>query len=154
VEDRLPQSAAQASRSVTGIPSRTYVGVGVSKNGRTGGVSKRVAVPLVPPPPAPATVSVTYTERAVTVSWTAPAVPPADGSDRPEPSVAYHVYDVTQRPGRPSVPSSQLTKTAITETTFSDERMTWGEARCYAVRTVLGYDALSIESDEARPPCV
>jgi hypothetical protein len=152
VEDRLTQGALAASPSA-GVPSRTYLGVGVSKNGRTGGVSKRVAVPLVSPPAPPASVNVAYTERAVTVSWTAPAVRPPDASDLPAPGLAYHVYDVTRRPGQAPVPS-QLTKTAVDETSFSDERMTWGETRCYAVRTVLRYDALTIESDEARPPCV
>src|SRR6185295_4739071 len=35
------------------VPARTYVGVGISRRGRKGPLSTRVAVPLTPPPPPP-----------------------------------------------------------------------------------------------------
>jgi hypothetical protein len=157
VEEHLTRAALAAPTGSTGIAARTYLGVGISKNGRAGVASKRVAVPLVPPPPPPASVSVTYDERAVTIGWVAsPEGVPDLGAavDLPAPSLGYHVYDVTQKTATPPTPRSPLTKTPVTDETFKDERITWGEMRCYAVRAVWSYAQLVIESEEARPPCV
>lgn len=82
-----------------GISTRTYVAVGISTRGRKGPSSTRVAVPLVPPPPAPGTPTVTYNETAITVEWT-PVEPsdtdvlPSHPLGTPLPTLAYHVYDV------------------------------------------------------------
>jgi hypothetical protein len=89
------------------FPSRTYVGVGLTPRGRRGPLSKRVAVPLVPPPPVPAPPTISYDEQRVTVTWD-PVTPAASiqapATDevlpsRPigvtEPTIAYNVYDVS-----------------------------------------------------------
>ncbi len=55
---------------------RTYVAVGISARGRRGALSRNVAVPLVPPPAAPAQPTVTYSEKSIAVAW--PAVPAGD----------------------------------------------------------------------------
>ena len=51
------------------VPSRTYVGVGITTRGRNGTISKRVTVPLVSPPPAPEEPELNYNETTVTVTW-------------------------------------------------------------------------------------
>jgi hypothetical protein len=61
-----PQSAAIP---VPKYPVRIYVTRGMTKRGRAGQASGRVQLPIVPPPPAPA---------ALTHTWTAPAVPAPD----------------------------------------------------------------------------
>jgi hypothetical protein len=153
----------------TAVPSRTYVGVGISTRGRKGPLSKRVSVPLVPPPPPPGKPTITYDEKAVTVTWppvTASGVvqAPASGDVLPSqpigvavPVIAYHVYDLAQTttgaPGEPLGSSVRLTKTPVAVTTFDDPRIAWGEKRCYTVRTVETVGALAIESDAAPPDC-
>jgi fibronectin type 3 domain-containing protein len=64
------------------------------------------------------------------------------------PTIAYNVYDATN-------PESvvKLTPTPIAETRFSDPRITWGEERCYVVRTAETVGGLTIESDSAAAPC-
>jgi predicted small lipoprotein YifL len=115
---------------------RTYVGVGITTKGRRGPVSRRAAVPLVPPPSAPTTPEVTYTETAIVLKWA------------PAPSGAYNVYEATG----PSL--SQLTKSPIAEAEYTDRRMTWGATRCYAIRSVETVGALAVESDATPPACV
>src|SRR5206468_3913703 len=115
-------------------PSRTYVGVGVSTRGKRGAMSARVAVSLLPPPPPPPAPHGTYDETAITLSWAPPADAAGDGANQvlpstplggPHRSVGYNVYEGTAR----------LTKTPLTDPTFSDTRLTWGEEHCYRVRT-------------------
>jgi len=138
-------------------PSRTYVTVGVSARGKKGPVSRRVAVPLVPPPPAPADPKITYTETAVTLAWTPPVERIAGDPDLlpsrplgPPPSaIAFNVYEVPA--DAPSVPV-KLTKTPIPGPTFEDARITWGEKRCYQVRAVATVAGTAVES--AAPPNV
>jgi hypothetical protein len=151
------------------VPARTYVGVPYSKRGRKGPLSKRVAVPLLPPPPPPGKPTLEYDEKAVTVTWPPVVanggVQAADGGDVlpskpigvPTPSIAYHVYDVAQNAtgSRDDPPGSsvKLTTTAVADPTFGDPRITWGDTRCYTVRTVETIGGLSIESDAAPPAC-
>ena len=153
----------------TAVPSRTYVGVGISTRGRKGPFSKRVSVPLVPPPPPPGKPTVTYDEKAITVTWPpvtasgmvqAPAsggVLPSKPIGVPVPAIAYHVYDLTQQTAgssaEPSGSSVRLTKSPVSDPTFDDARMAWGEKRCYTVRTVETVGGLAIESDAAPPEC-
>jgi hypothetical protein len=151
--------------SITTVPSRTYIGVGINKSGRKGPLSKRVAVPLVPPPPAPTMLNVTYDESAVTLAWSPPALgdgAPAAANEVPSRPIGlsapkrYNVYEVA--PGSPGSgtlpPETQLTKTPTNDARFADQRISWGATRCYAVRTVESFDNLMIESDPTRPECV
>jgi hypothetical protein len=133
---------------------RTYIAVPVAKNGRKGRPSARAAVPLMRPPPAPSTPTVTYDEQAVTVAWTAAplrAQPNQPGvlPSRPLPSASvtttYQVYET---------PDVQLTTTPIAEVRFSDSRVEWGILRFYAVRTVQTVDKLAVESEPSAPACV
>jgi len=55
-------------------PTRIYVAVGIAKRGRKGPPSRRVAVPLVAPPPPPSAPTIDYTETEITVAWAPPLV--------------------------------------------------------------------------------
>jgi hypothetical protein len=140
--------------------TRTYLAVGVTTRDKNGPSSRRVAVPLVPPPPPPGRATITYNEKAVTVKW--PAVnqaPPIQrapqGDELPSKllgfkpvTIQYHLYDATQ----PDAPV-RLTSTPLAEPTFLDSRVTWGERRCYIVRTVESLTDLTIESEAPAPVC-
>jgi predicted small lipoprotein YifL len=64
------------------------------------------------------------------------------------PTIAYNVYDATN-------PQSvvKLTPTPIAAARFSDPRITWGDERCYLVRTAETVGGLTIESDPVAAPC-
>jgi hypothetical protein len=140
--------------------ARTYLAVGVTTRDRNGPSSRRVAVPLVPPPPPPGRATITYDEKSITVKW--PAVAQAPPIQRPPqadelPStllgfkpiaIRYHLYDASQ----PAAPV-RLTTTPLAEPTFHDSRITWGEQRCYAARSVETLSDLTIESDAPPPVC-
>ena len=155
--------------------ARSYVAVGVSTHDRHGPFSKRIAVPLVPPPPAPGSPTIAYDEKAVTVRWkpatSAPPIqPPPAGNELPSTpigvspvAIRYNVYDVTATatapngapPSRSSPPPAplKLNTTPTAEPTFSDPRIVWGEKRCYIVRAVETFSDLIIESDAAPASC-
>jgi hypothetical protein len=161
-KDKKAPPAPTGSMPLAGPPPtptlRTYAMVGVSAKGKKGPLSKRVTVPLVPPPPPPASMKFGYDEKAVTLTWS----PVAFGIAGPGASddvlqarvlnasdavVAYNVYDVS---GPEPV---KLTKTAIAAATFADARITFGEKRCYVVRTAATISAVSIESDASPTSC-
>jgi hypothetical protein len=139
--------------------TRSYVAVGWSTRERKGAYSKRLAVPLVPPPPPPAPPAVTYDEKAITLQWGPPAagaqsapvrelieVLPSHPLGPARSAITYNVYD--------SRTSTKLTEAPIAETTFADQRIAWGEERCYVVRAVATIADLKIESGAAEPACV
>ena len=140
--------------------SRTYVGVGVSARGRNGPLSKRIAVPLVQPPPRPSPPTIVYNETAVTLTWPsttagaspgsadAAAVLPSREIGTTPPAIGYNVYDVSK-------PASalKLTKAPIAQTHFEDARIVWGEQRCYVVRTAVTVGGTTIESDAPPATC-
>ena len=156
---------------------RSYASVGISTRGRRGPFSRRVAIPLVPPPqPSPAP-DVTYDETTITVTWTPPpeapvaqetsgAVLPARLIGVSVPTTAYNVYDVKPemkpdvKPGSSQTPGEQehqeirLTTQPVTEARFVDNRIEWGVERCYTVRVARTFDGLTVESDASPPRCV
>jgi predicted small lipoprotein YifL len=137
--------------------ARAYVAVGVSTRDRKGPPSKRLLIPLVPPPAAPHAPVVTYDEKAIAVKWDAVAAsasvqqPAAKGElasrplGAPAAPIAYNVYD--------GKTSAKLTPEPLAETTFSDQRLAWGEERCYVVRSLQTLGDLKIESDAPPPAC-
>jgi hypothetical protein len=168
-DDRKKAAAAgEVARPLIGpatVPSRTYVGVGITTRGRKGTVSKRVTVPLVPPPPPPGKPKVNYSETAVTVTW-----PPVTATGMvqdantegvleskpigaPAPTLSYNVYEVAPPDASAAAVPIKLTKTPVQDTKFEDPRITWGERRCYAVHSVETADGLSVESAAPAPEC-
>ena len=87
-----------------------------------------------------------------------------------EPSIAYNVYDVppakapmrtlpmrtppTAKPADAKPSETRLTASPIDEPSYTDQRITWGVERCYAVRTVEKLGTTTIESAEAPSVCV
>lgn len=167
--------AGQFAAPLVGVPApgqRTYVAVGVTRRGRRGPFSARVAVPLGPAPGTPGPLDLSYTETAVTVRW-APAAPrvssataeapvSGDGADTagggaplasrvllaPAGRTAYHVYDAA------SGSSRRLTTSPIPDLSFVDQRIAWGEERCYVVRAAETIDGLTVEGDPSERRCV
>ena len=136
------------------VLTRTYASVGVNTHGKRGPMSRRVDVPLVPPPAPPASTKITYDEKTITVTWGAAAVDesvlPSYPLGAKAPALTYQVYEVPKAPA-PEVP---LTKAPIAETTYTDGNLTFGAERCFAVRTVATMGPLSVESAEGEPTCV
>jgi hypothetical protein len=162
-------------------PVRTYVAVGVSTRGRRGPPSPRARIPLAPTPPAPASPDVTYDEKAVRVTWTAPESAAKDEGGEPvlqsrplgmnRPKRVYNVYAIdrpsqeaqagsppdsgTARPSgfAPTSVETRLTKTPVDGVEYRDEGLEWGKERCYTVRTVHVYETLAVESEAPVPVC-
>ena len=138
--------------------SRIYAAVGVSTRGKRGPFSRRIAVPLVPPPAAPAAPTIEYDETKITVTWPAlgetshaPAeddVLPARiiGAARPE--IAYNVYDVSD-----ADKAVKLTSAPVTAAKYEDTRLDWGAKRCYVVRAAERIAGAVVESDPSTPAC-
>jgi hypothetical protein len=133
-------------------PMRTYVGVGISTRGRKGPMSKRIGVPLAPPPSPPSSLKIAYDDKAITVAWDSIADVSNDAAEDLLPStplggtpaaLTYNVYEGT----------TKLTKAPLAAPPFSDTRLTWGEQRCYIVRTVAKVDDATIESAASEEVC-
>jgi predicted small lipoprotein YifL len=160
---------------------RVYVVAGRSKKGRLGGLSARIGVPLTEVPPVPPPPTLTYTDKAVTVSWLVPAGArlPVQQAIEPDslpvrvlfPVAIPHTYNVYERPAAataitPATPSAPAgTATAATPTplnaapldtlTFDDPRVPFGVERCFEVRTVEAAGTLlTTESAPSPPVCV
>jgi len=181
--DRKPrakqQTAAdnQGSQPLVGpprtVPSAVYVAVGINPKGRRGPLTRRVPIPLVPPPQPPAAPQVTWDETTIRITWTqSSSAGPTDSSNAGDvlPSriigalittLSYHVYDVSPGPSgaQPSASTAaqsglgRLTNTPVPDTQFEDTRIAWGTTRCYTVRTVATIGGLSLESDAPPPTC-
>jgi hypothetical protein len=140
--------------------TRTYVAYGTTTRGRKGPLSPRTEVPLVPPPPPPEGPAIAYDEKGVTVTWPdvgppRAAQPPPDATALPStpigdtrPAIAYNVYDATN-----AATPIKLTNAPVAEAKFLDNRMAWGEKRCYTVRTAETIGGFTIESDAPEARC-
>jgi hypothetical protein len=155
------------------LPSATYVAVGFNKRGRRGPLSRRVSIPLVPPPKPPSSAKIDYNETAITISWNPPeAIPPVQEPTANDllpgrfigltlPELSYRVYDVSPSAATSSTTEQasavagplRLTDTPVSEPHFEDTRMAWGVTRCYSIRTVETFGTLTLESDPSPPDC-
>jgi hypothetical protein len=140
------------------VPVRTYVAFGTSTRGRKGPLSKRVIVPLVPPPLPPSGADFAYDESAITVTWSPLALASAAGNDdllparvigaAPSPVVAYNVYDATKADA-----VVKLNAAPLTDPKYLDNRIVWGEERCYIVVAAETINGAAIESEAPPPKC-
>jgi hypothetical protein len=171
--DRAPKGSGEnadgpLAPTILSVPSRTYLGVGVSTKGKPGRFSERVRIALIEPPPALEPPKIGYDEKTITLEWTplpsvvagAPMLP-ARGGVLPStpigmmiPEITYHVYEVAE--GSDGTPSKlmRLTATPVSEPRFQDPRIEWGERRCYAVRALVIVDGAGLEGEESPPQCV
>ncbi len=163
VRSPLPARPAPADLETEGTVNvpvpvmRYYVAVGASRRNRRGAFSTPVAVPLVAPEAAPATVQSGYAQDAISLSWIAPA--PSDDPFVPPP--AYNVYEVPEETGvAPAeraerfVSAPPLNAAVLSTASFNDPRVVFGTQRCYVVRTVRMQNGISIESEPTDPVCV
>jgi hypothetical protein len=141
-----------------GGPVRTYATFGISTKGRKGPLSKRVIVPLVPPPPPPSDQVITYDESAITLAWRAAgsAAPagddgllPSRGLQAAAPAITYNVYDTSNAEA-----PLRLTDKPIDATKYSDNRIVFGEKRCYSVVATEAIAGATIESEPPPSTCV
>jgi hypothetical protein len=141
------------------LPTRVYVGLGISTQGRRGLLSPQASVPLVPAPAPLPQPAVKYNESGVTIAWqTAAAGPAAEApagerlESRPigcnAPTVGYYVYEVAAEQSE-----TRLTDEPLAGSPFVDPRIAWDTERCYTVRAVHSIGALSVESEPAPPVC-
>jgi hypothetical protein len=159
------------------LPTRFYVAVGVNHKGRKGALSARQGVILEAPASAPTDVAVTYSETALTVTWTPPAdarpaavaggaAPNAAPGAPPPVSGAFNVYEVLPPPPvtagatmrMPPAAGGQmptpLNPAPLPSPPFVDGRLAFGKPRCYVVRAVTVFGAQSIEGDASPVQCV
>ena len=163
-------------------PVRYYVVVGVSRSGRKGAPSARVAVPIVAAPAPASAVTATYDDKGLKVTWVPPttarlpiqvaapkeALESKELGVRSSPSV-YNVYEVptgaaTAPPASTPPPVAPkpgaalpvpLNAKALDAPPLADPRLEFGQSRCYVVRTVTVFDgALAVESEPSTPGCV
>jgi hypothetical protein len=140
-------------------PTRLYVAVAVSTQGRRGPLSRQVGVPLGPPPAVPPAPNISYDEGAVTVAWPAALATPSAGdaatgilASTPvgcgAAEVAYHVYEI-----KGPTAETRLTEKPLPQPPFIDRRLEWGVERCYNVRAVQSYAGSAVESEPTMPVC-
>jgi hypothetical protein len=137
------------------MPTRFYVAVGVNRKGQKGAVSGRQGVVLATPAAAPSDLAVTYTETALTLTWTPAAA-----------SGAFNVYEVPSAPPAaegvkfppPPAAAGQLptpvNPAPLPGPPFTDPRVAFGKPRCYVVRAVSLFGTQAIESDQSPAQCV
>ena len=157
-----PRVAPLAGPVPTPEPRRYYLAYGVSRGGNRGGASPRPAVPLGPPPAAPAPPALDVTEGGIVVTWNVPPGARLPYQERaegdvlkattrgmePAPALAYVVYRLG--PDRPV----RLTEKPVADRTFTDQAVAFGEERCYDVRTVTGQGNVAFESAPSPKACV
>ncbi len=125
------------------VTSRIYAVRGFSRKGRPGTASPRLAIPLVPPPPAPASPAVTFSETAITVTWTAPELPA---------SAAPLKYNVYVADG--STPPKPLNPAPLAALTFESQGIEMDVERCFVVRSVRQEGDVALESAASPSACV
>jgi hypothetical protein len=160
--------AALADRSRSGeAPVRTYVAVGVNHRGRRGAFSTTVSVPVSSPAAPPGDLRLTYSETAVTLTWsppsgTRPTRQPGLQAGEPQGAAPkFNVYLVRQEtapPGQPGpappVLPAPVNAKPLEKTAFTDSGVEPGAERCYVVRTVSVQGTLQQESDASPVACV
>jgi hypothetical protein len=149
------------------LPSRFYMAYGMSRRGLRGPVSTRPGVPLAVPPAAPPAPAAEVSEKAVTVTWPAPASQrkpvqePAAGDvlkstprgQLPRTAVTFNVYLASPGDAAPTQPAP-LNEKPLEGLSFADTAYVVGTPRCYVVRAVEGSGAASIESPPSPATCV
>ena len=120
------------------LPTRYYVAVGVSDRRRPGPASPMIAVPFGPAPDSPEVPVLTYTESTLTLAWTTRDV-----------GAPVTVVETTSAGDERSAP---VVAAPITTGTWSTP-VVFGVERCFVVRRVIRWGAVSTESRAAGPVC-
>jgi hypothetical protein len=139
------------------VPTRIYVVRGMTRGGRPGSPSTRLAVPLVPPPPPAAALAASFTETAVAVTW----LPPVLESGSAPMKMAYNIYlappsnESTQaEAAKPADAPTPLNEKPLDLTSFEHAGVEPGVEQCFVVRTVETVAGAIVESDPSHRACV
>ncbi len=133
----LPPTGVAVPFTPIVLPTRYYVAVGVSAQGRAGATSMVVPVPLGGAPVAPTDPILAYTETTLTLTWTAPV------------GARVRVY-ASSADGVEA--ASPVQAAPITAASWS-EPVVFGQGRCFTVRQVLVAGPVTTESAPAGPVC-
>jgi hypothetical protein len=120
------------------LPTRYYVVVAVSAQGRNGAPSAILPVRLGGSPAAPSEPALTSTETTLTLTWTSPA------------GAGAMIYESTPQGVEAAAP---VLATPITTGTWSTP-VTFGVERCFTIRQVHIDGPVSTESAPAGPVCI
>jgi predicted small lipoprotein YifL len=146
---------------------RHYAVAGRSRRGRSGPLSARVTIPLGALPPTPGAPRITYDESRLTVSWTEPAgirrpvQEPAAGGllearslpGSPSPHT-YNVYATGAAESGGPAPSAPANPSPLGVPRLDIDAVTFGEERCFLVRTVQQHGRATVESAASPVACV
>lgn len=123
-------------------PTRIYVVRGISRGGRPGPPSTRVAVPLATPlAPPSAVVAQMPTEKAVVIEWTPPV---AELGAAP---LSFNVY-------RRESPGAPLNPAPLSAVTFEVPGAEFGKEHCFIVRALQTQQNVTLESEASAPACL
>jgi predicted small lipoprotein YifL len=134
-----PTAAAAAAAAAPPVIRRVYAVRGLTRAGRPGQPSPRVVLPLVDMPAPPSGVAVTFNERAVSLSWTAPVAPLGAAP------TTFNVYTAQG--------TTPLNPSPLSTTTFERGGVTFGTQECFVVRTAVATGNVTLESAPTEPAC-
>lgn len=158
--------------------SRAYIAVPYSSRNLPGPPSAVLAVPFIPAPPTPPAPRVTHTATALVLEWDNPPgirlpvqrtvvrapVTPATPVDPEAPLPArplvvmatphtYSVYEVPTADAPASAAVGPLNAAPLETPAYEDARVTFGAARCYALRAVEQRPTVTLESALSAATC-
>ncbi len=134
----LPPSSVAVPFTRIVLPSRYYVAVAVSGQGRNGATSAMIAVRLGGSPAVPSDPKLTFSETTLTLTWTSPV------------GAGAVIYESTPEGVESPAPVQALPISTGMWTT----PVTFGVAKCYTIRQVHVDGPVSTESAPAGPKCV
>ena len=149
---------------------RFYVARGLTRRGRPGAWSAIRVVPLATPLAAPVPATPTYDADVITLAWTPPpgaiVAPPAPAAGvlpsrpigRAEATTKYNVYlagAVTEPDAIGAVTrAAPLNSAPIDAAAVTARGVTFGQERCFVVRTVESMNGALVEGPASVPACV
>ena len=131
--------AVPAAPPAPPIAKRVYGIRGISRSGRPGQPGPRIELPLGDLPPAPGGIGVKFSEKAVSLAWTAPTLPGAGAAQ----------FNVYQADGLAPINPAPLGTPS-----FERTGVEFGKEECFVVRTVTMAGTVSIESAASERACV
>jgi hypothetical protein len=131
-------AAAPAAAPVSKDPLRVYAVRGVTKSGRFGPPSTRVAFPLVPLPAPPPAVTTRQTETALVIEWTLP--PGAT------PNIGYNVF-------RSEDPLQPINPQPIAGSSLEYAEAQMGQTYCFRLRSAFILPPAYIEGELSEEEC-
>jgi len=133
------------------VPTRIYVVRGITKRGRPGTPSGRLAVPLVPAPPVATGLATTFSENAVTVTWLPPLLERGSTTDL---KMAYNVYAVPKAEAATEDMPRPLNDKPLEVASFAHPNAQSGVEQCFVVRTLEIVAGAILESEPSARACI